>query len=182
MIAASTEKKIEAPLTDDEIIVELTNLIFAGTDTTSNTFSYLYWELAKNPQWQKRLRDELHTVAWGDEVVPIYKTVSNLPVLEAVIQETLRLWPASPASLPRIATAKGGTVDGLVIPSHVSICPLLPDAPSQRQAHTFTRLSFPPRATPRSETRRSSHCPTSSIPNAGCQRTRLAKIFAQTWT
>lgn len=123
MIAASTEKKIEAPLTDDEIIVELTNLIFAGTDTTSNTFSFMFWELAKNPKWQKRLRDELRTVTWGEEVVPTYKSVSHLPVLEAVVQETLRLWPAAPASLPRIATAKGGTVDGTVIPGYVSIYP-----------------------------------------------------------
>lgn len=123
MIAASTEKKTEAPLTDDEIIVELTNLIFAGTDTTSNTFSYMFWELAKNPEWQKRLRDEFSTVVWGDEVVPRYKAVSHLPVLDAVVQETLRLWPASPASLPRIAPANGGIVDGTVIPGNVSIRP-----------------------------------------------------------
>lgn len=123
MISASMEKKIEAPLTDDDIIVELTNLIFAGTDTTSNTFSYMFWELAKNPNWQNRLRDELRTATLGEEVVPMYKTVSHLPVLEAVVQETLRLWPASPASLPRIATTKGGTVDGIVIPSYVSIPP-----------------------------------------------------------
>jgi cytochrome P450 len=123
MIAASTEKKITTPLTDEEIVVELTNLIFAGTDTTGNTFSYMFWELARNPQWQKRLREELQSVSW-DDVVPKYKAVSQLPVLDAVIQETLRLWPASPASLPRIASAKGGTVDGTVVPGHVRVCPL----------------------------------------------------------
>lgn len=123
MIAASTEKKITTPLTDEEIVIELTNLIFAGTDTTGNTFSYMFWELARNPRWQKHLREELQAVSW-DDVVPKYKSVSQLPVLDAVIQETLRLWPASPASLPRIASAKGGTIDGTVIPDHVSVCPL----------------------------------------------------------
>lgn len=98
MIAASTEKNVEGPLTDNEIIVELTNLIFAGTDTTSHTFSFMFWELAKNPEWQKRLRDELHPLACGEKVVPSYKRISHLPILEAVVQETLRLWPvAQPA-------------------------------------------------------------------------------------
>lgn len=133
MIAASTEKKIEASLTDDEIIVELTNLIFAGTDTTSNTFSFLFWELAKNPEWQQRLRDELRAVAWGEEVVPNYKCISHLPILEAVVQETLRLWPAAPASLPRIATSTGGTIDGTVIPGHVSTVSACFFAPCLRQ-------------------------------------------------
>ncbi|OAL22960.1 hypothetical protein AYO22_06868 [Fonsecaea multimorphosa] len=117
MIAASTEKKIAAPLTDEEIVVELTNLIFAGTDTTGNTFSYMFWELARNPTWQARLRKELQEVSWNG-VVPEYKTVAQLPILEAIIQETLRLWPAAPASLPRIASAQGGVIDGTTIPPH----------------------------------------------------------------
>ncbi|OAP59665.1 hypothetical protein AYL99_06963 [Fonsecaea erecta] len=120
MIAASTEKKIAAPLTDEEIVVELTNLIFAGTDTTGNTFSYMFWELARNPIWQARLRKELLEVSWSG-VVPEYKTVAQLPILEAIIQETLRLWPAAPASLPRIASAQGGVIDGTTIPPYVSL-------------------------------------------------------------
>lgn len=122
MIAASTEKKIPAPLTDDEIVVELTNLIFAGTDTTGNTFSYMFWELARNPEWQTRLRDELRQVP-GTSVVPEYQDISQLPVLDAIIQETLRLWPASPASLPRIASVNGGIIDGVPVPGNVSVSP-----------------------------------------------------------
>jgi len=180
MIASSTEKKIEAPLTDEEIVVELTNLIFAGTDTTGTTFTYMFWELARNPQWQNRLREELEAVSW-EEVVPKYKAVSQLSMLEAVVQETLRLWPAAPASLPRIALAKGGTVDGIAVPGHVSVCP-------PHKLHWHLRVNYSPRlfsplrATQHKEIPKSSPCLTSSDPTAGCQRMRLAKDFTQTWT
>lgn len=119
MIAASTDKKIPAPLTDEEIVVELTNLIFAGTDTTGNTFSYMFWELARHPLWQTRLRKELREIPWSG-VVPEYRYISQLPVLEALLQETLRLWPASPASLPRVASSNGGIIDGTSVPGQVS--------------------------------------------------------------
>jgi cytochrome P450 len=123
MIAASKNVGSSEPLTDEEIIVEMTNLIFAGTDTTGNTFSYLFWEMAKHPEWQGHLQEELKTVTWT-KVVPEYRMISKLPVLEALIQEALRLWPASPASLPRISGVQGGVVDGVTVPPNVSL--LLP--------------------------------------------------------
>jgi cytochrome P450 len=32
---------------------------FAGSGTTANTFAYLFWELSRNPDVQKKLYDEL---------------------------------------------------------------------------------------------------------------------------
>ena len=48
-----------APLDDEAICSELRSLIIGGTDTTSTTLTYMVWELAKHPQWQTRLREEL---------------------------------------------------------------------------------------------------------------------------
>lgn len=111
------------PLSDEEIIVEITNLIFAGTDTTGITLSYIFWELANHPEWQHKLRDELKGVNWNSQAVSEYKEISRLPILDAIVQETLRLRPASPASLPRIAPPQGGVVDGVKIPKNVSLEP-----------------------------------------------------------
>ncbi|EHK21860.1 uncharacterized protein TRIVIDRAFT_151636, partial [Trichoderma virens Gv29-8] len=105
------------PLEDDQIINEMTNLIFAGTDTTSNTFTYMFYELAKHPEWQKKLQAELGEAAL--EEVPEYKDVVKLPVLDAVIHETLRVHPAAPAGLQRLAPGAGGAVvDGITIPQN----------------------------------------------------------------
>ncbi len=46
---------------------EVSNMIFAGTDTTSTTLTYLFWELARHTVWQDRLREELrgHLSGWA---------------------------------------------------------------------------------------------------------------------
>lgn len=120
MIAGGGDKDSE-PLSDQDIITEITNLTFAGIDTTGNTFAYLFWELARHPTWQERLRRELTPVKVSADGVPNYTDVKDLPVLEAVIQETLRFHPASPASLPRDVPPEGGTVDGTPVPGGIVI-------------------------------------------------------------
>ena len=121
MIQESSEPGAPEPLPDKDIIVEITNLIFAGTDTTGNTFTYLFFELARHPEWQEKLQQELDAVDYTS--VPAQSDVSKLPILDALIHETLRFWPASPASLPRIAPVGGGMVDGVNVPENVSHIP-----------------------------------------------------------
>ncbi|KAK3617897.1 hypothetical protein LTR56_024996 [Elasticomyces elasticus] len=95
-------------MSDRETYLEISNLVFAGTDTTSTTLTYLFWALARFPDWQNSVRVELREKL-GDNIRGPYdnQSIGNLPVLEAVINEGLRLYPAAPASLPRI-TPEGG--------------------------------------------------------------------------
>ena len=118
MIAENKEPGGPKPLLDKDIIVEITNLIFAGTDTTGNTFSYMFFELARHPEWQEKLRQELDEVNFTG--VPAHSEVSKLPILDALIHETLRVWPASPASLPRVVPSGGGVIDGVKVSENVS--------------------------------------------------------------
>lgn len=107
------------PLLDQEIVFEVTNLIFAGTDTTSNTLSYMFYELAKLPVWQDRLQDELDQQ--GAESILAHSQITSLPILEAIIHETLRFHPAAPASLQRLSPHNEAIIiDGVVIPPNVS--------------------------------------------------------------
>lgn len=52
--------------------------------------------------------------------MPQYKDVSNLPILDAIMNESLRLHPAAPASLPRSTPAGGREIDGFFVPEGVS--------------------------------------------------------------
>ncbi len=98
----------------------MTNLIFAGTDTTSNTFSYLLYELALHPEFQDMLQSELDQAQFIQ--VPEYKDVMKLPVLDALIHETLRFHPAAPSSLQRIAPKEANVaIDGVPIPENVRL-------------------------------------------------------------
>jgi cytochrome P450 len=115
-----SEKNESIPfhVSETGIIEEVTNLLFAGTDTTGNSLSYLFWQLAHNPEWQVRVREELKE-ACGDRVNPPYNILIELPVLDAVIMEVWRVWPAAPTSLPRVTPEGGVVIDGLFVPGNV---------------------------------------------------------------
>jgi cytochrome P450 len=105
-------------VTDEGIVQELTNLMFAGTDTTGTTLTYLFWELARHPEWILRLREEVNEALQGQDTFS-YHEISELPVLDAVIQEILRVRPAGPGGLPRLTPEEGAVVDGVALPGRV---------------------------------------------------------------
>lgn len=85
------------------------------------TLTYMFWRLAKTPEWQQRLRQELRTQLPGHSgKVPTFNDVTQLPILDAVIKEALRLHPAAPASLPRETPRGGASLNGYNIPEGVS--------------------------------------------------------------
>ena len=73
-------------------------------DTTSTALSRILWTLAGHQDVQDKLREELTTVRDTGEKID-YDSLNNLPYLEAVCRETLRLYvPLTPA-LSRALTA-----------------------------------------------------------------------------
>lgn len=85
-------------LTEDEAIEEAMGLAFAGSGTTSSSLLYLFYVLSKpqNRHIQLKLRGELQTV--GRKLAE----VKDLPYLNAVIKETMRLYPTIISTLPRV--------------------------------------------------------------------------------
>lgn len=110
-------------ISDEEMYTEIGNMIFAGTDTTSSTLTYLFWELAKNEDWQNRARKELNdmmkrgSTALNGQTLPTYSDLVDLPILDAVVNETLRLYPSAPASLPRTTPSGGRMIDEHFMPA-----------------------------------------------------------------
>ncbi|KAM5543449.1 hypothetical protein V8D89_002700 [Ganoderma adspersum] len=89
MAAEDTER-----LSDEELIGQMSTLTTAAMDTTSNALSITLDQLAKHPEAQARLRQEIldaqnnnggHDLGYDDLV--------GLPYLDAVCRETLRLFP-----------------------------------------------------------------------------------------
>lgn len=116
----SKNQALPRHVTNTGIIEELTNLVFAGTDTTGNTLTYLFWELARHPEWQQRLRNEINAALDGKGEYD-YNAIAELPILDAVVQETLRLRPAVPSGLQRVTPETGCVVDGTAVPSKVCL-------------------------------------------------------------
>ncbi|KAL5534887.1 hypothetical protein ACEPAF_2977 [Sanghuangporus sanghuang] len=104
------EDKVEkiAP-TDTEIISDGTLAIIAGSDTTSTTLSGIFYYLLSHPLDYQRLQREIDQSFPPREGEPFdVLKLSELPFLNAVINETLRLQPAVPTYLQRAPESGSG--------------------------------------------------------------------------
>ncbi|KAF2690225.1 cytochrome P450 [Lentithecium fluviatile CBS 122367] len=102
-----------------QIASETLDHLAAGFDTSGITLTYVIHELSRNPETQARLQQELQTLspriaASSSPSLPDPKAVDALPLLHAVIWETLRLHTAIPGPQPRVTPPQGcrlGTED-----------------------------------------------------------------------
>lgn len=82
-----------AQLTDQDIVDEVNTIMFEGHDTTSSAISFAMFMLSQHADVQQRARDEVHAHDDDDDADT---TTDSMPYLEAVIKETLRLYPSVP--------------------------------------------------------------------------------------
>ncbi|KAI2783193.1 putative cytochrome P450 [Daldinia loculata] len=107
----------EDTLTFEELREDAMAYITAGSDTTTNTLTYLIWTLCKRPDVKAKLLAELSTLPDGFTDLDLKK----LPYLDHVIQETLRLYSAAPSGLPRVVPPGGATLAGHYIPGGYTV-------------------------------------------------------------
>ncbi|KAG8706591.1 hypothetical protein FRC08_000954 [Ceratobasidium sp. 394] len=83
--------------TDDETVIkdEIINILVAGRDTTAATLTFAVYLLAMNPNVMAKLRTEI-LAHIGPTNYPTPDTFRDMKYLRAVINETLRLFPAVP--------------------------------------------------------------------------------------
>ncbi|CCM00987.1 uncharacterized protein FIBRA_03035 [Fibroporia radiculosa] len=86
---ASTSEADRLP--EDQIIAQMSTLVFAATDTTSNTLARILQILAERPDVQEKLRAEVLDAHAGESLS--YDELDQLPLLDSVCRETLRLNP-----------------------------------------------------------------------------------------
>jgi cytochrome P450 len=77
---------------DRELRDQVMTLLFAGHDTTTSTVAFLFYELARHPEAQAPLLDELDRLV-GDRELAAGDLAGPPPRLEMAIDETLRLYP-----------------------------------------------------------------------------------------
>lgn len=136
----STDTPPDQRLSDEDILNNINTVMFAGSDTTSLTLSWALWLLAKHPEVQDRLREELSVVHYpdtfgdlsADEIDSLHSNISELPYLDKVTREALRLAPPVhssirvameddeiPTSQPYKIRKPGGGVETVTMPIKV---------------------------------------------------------------
>ncbi|CAN6207274.1 unnamed protein product [Urochloa humidicola] len=86
------DEAAEMPLTRDNIKAFMLDIFAAGTDTTTITLEWALSELINNPSVLRRAQAELDAVV-GPTRLADESDLPNLPYLQAIAKETLRLHP-----------------------------------------------------------------------------------------
>nr|AVZ23851.1 cytochrome P450 [Thanatephorus cucumeris] len=99
--------------TQDESVIkdEIINILVAARDTTATTLTFAVYILAENPAIMNRLRDEI-IGRLGTSNHPTPDDLKEMKYLRAVINETLRLFPAVPVNVRAAAKSTVLAING----------------------------------------------------------------------
>ena len=107
------------------ITVRAHTTLAAGHETTGIALTYALWSLSRDQILQSRLREELRSIPLFVGVEhryshPPLRILDSLPLLHAVVKETLRLYPPIPGQQPR-RTNEESVIGGYSIPANVIV-------------------------------------------------------------
>jgi cytochrome P450 len=119
MLRANASSSEADRLSDAELLGQMNVMIFAGLETTTVAVARVLYMLAKHPHIQEHLRTEIRGAMAAYQVPDAdlphteddsgarlsYDVLMNLPLLNAVVRETLRLYPSLPILTRRTTKA-----------------------------------------------------------------------------
>ncbi|GAB6023745.1 hypothetical protein CHUAL_008501 [Chamberlinius hualienensis] len=112
----------ETIFTDNGLIAIALDLVNAGTDTSASTLVWTAMYMAKYPEIQRKVQDEIDSVIGQRE--PSYNDRSNTPYVEAIINEIHRIVSLVPVAVPH-RVIKDTTFYGYNIPKNTMVIPNL---------------------------------------------------------
>lgn len=117
------QKELNGGRLELAVASELLDHLVAGHETSGITFTYIMWELSRHPQMQRELRQELltltprleyplNTQSTEDSLpeLPLPAAIDSLPLLDAIVRETLRLHSPVSQPLPRVTPSTNGGI------------------------------------------------------------------------
>ncbi|PBK73360.1 cytochrome P450 [Armillaria solidipes] len=107
LVKANVSENPKTRLNEEELIGQMNTIMFAGHETTANTLSWTFLELARHPEVQDQLRAEIREkerviFSRGDTEFSV-QDLDSMPYLTAVVKEVLRFHPIL-ANTARVAT------------------------------------------------------------------------------
>ncbi|XP_020280583.1 cytochrome P450 9e2-like [Pseudomyrmex gracilis] len=94
-IMIETKGKKGKELTVEDMTSQAFGFFFGGFDTVSTLMCFAAHEIAVHPDVQARLRDEINNVLKSTNGTVTYEALNGMQYLDAVLNETLRLWPVA---------------------------------------------------------------------------------------
>ena len=94
-----------------ELYANAQTLVMAGSETSATLLAVAGFNLMTNPEKLQKLAYEIRST-FDTESDINFVTISKLPYLNAVINESLRIQPPIPAGIHRFVPPGGGIIDG----------------------------------------------------------------------
>jgi cytochrome P450 len=102
-LARAQDPETGATMSEKKLVDNLVTFLIAGHETTAKALTWALYLLARAPEWQHRIRDEVRAVA-GEEQVRA-QHLDRLVVTKAVLEEAMRLYPPAPIMTRQAASA-----------------------------------------------------------------------------
>lgn len=123
-LATKTERKdfisyFPHELTGDELNSNAMMLLLAGSETSATLLSGATYYLLTNKSALDKLCNEVRSTFQSESEIT-FTSVARLRYLNAVIEESFRLYPPVPGVLGRRTLPEGNVIDGQYIPGNVS--------------------------------------------------------------
>ncbi|KAL5207328.1 hypothetical protein ABZP36_031763 [Zizania latifolia] len=133
------------------VMAMLFEAFVAGGDSIAFSVEWVMAELLRNPHVMAKARAELKDVVGSKQAVDEPDT-ANLPYLQAVIKESMRLHPPGPLLLPHLAVEDGVEIGGYAVPKGTAVMfnafSIMRDPAAWDTPNEFMPERFLQRATP----------------------------------
>lgn len=110
--------QLKGEISEENVLYIIENINVAAIQTTLRSMEWLIVELVNHPTVQQKIRDELSTVLKEMKVTP--SNLHELPYLQAVVKETLRLRIPVPLLVPHM-NLKEAKLGGYTIPKESKV-------------------------------------------------------------
>ncbi|KAH1856634.1 hypothetical protein KXV36_007340 [Aspergillus fumigatus] len=113
-------KDDENRMSRQEIDANAATFVLAGSETTAALLSGCTFYLLKNPHIYRRLVTEIRSRFQHPSEIRL-SSIATLSYLNAVLEESLRIYPPIPAMLPRLVPEEGAMINGEYVPAGTSV-------------------------------------------------------------
>uniref|UniRef100_T1J343 Cytochrome P450 n=1 Tax=Strigamia maritima TaxID=126957 RepID=T1J343_STRMM len=114
------QKETKKTLTRDVVIAQTVLFILAGHETTTNTLTFLAYELALDQDLQEKLIKEVDDVMTNCKGKLTYEDVKSMQFLEMVVAETLRKYPPA-VRTDRVCVEDEYNLDGIIMKKGIEV-------------------------------------------------------------
>ncbi len=93
-LLAARDPESGEPMSDEHLVDNLLTLLEAGHETTAKALTWCLYLLARAPEWQQRVREEVIAIAGAAPIDGAH--IDRLAMTQRVLKEAMRLYPPAP--------------------------------------------------------------------------------------